>query len=34
MTLTTEQVEGLFEDPTAEVQAVADFGSPPSTTTP
>lgn len=34
MTLTTTAVEGLFEDATPEVKAVADFGSTPRTTTP
>ena len=35
MTLTTAQVEELFEDSSApEVQAVVDFDSPPPTTTP
>jgi len=35
MTLTTAQVEALFEDSTAPgVQAVVDFVSPPPTTTP
>lgn len=35
MTLTTSQVEALFEDPTAPgVQAVVDFASQPPTTTP
>lgn len=34
MSLTNEQIEGLFEPETAETKAVADFVSPPSTTTP
>lgn len=35
MTLTTAQVEALFEDPAVpEVQVAADFDSPPPTTTP
>lgn len=34
MTLTTSQVEALFEEPTAEVKSVVDFGSPQPTTMP
>lgn len=34
MTLTTAQVEELFEESTPEVRAVVDFDSPPPTTTP